>query len=190
MKDWEQEPPVVHLSWTEEDGAAARPARTPLVAAGSEPRCCHSAHAGPADRAQGAFSQEGHPPGLPDMPSRLSMLCAADESAAVRLLAFGSFSLGCAALPGTDPNRATVQQQPAPRILHVSACLLWLVSVSQLLQRILRPEWRCQLTIMLCCIAQAEMTRDLSRLCTISVQKASGNRCHLTSLVSLCWQVR
>ncbi|EIE25305.1 hypothetical protein COCSUDRAFT_46664 [Coccomyxa subellipsoidea C-169] len=138
VKDWEQEPPVVHLSWTEEDGAAARPARTPLVAAGSEPRCCHSAHAGPADRAQGAFSQEGHPPDLPDMPSRLSMLCAADESAAVRLLAFGSFSLGCAALPGTDPNRATVQQQPAPRILH------------------------------------AEMTRDLSRLCTISVQKASG----------------
>ncbi|KAK9909067.1 hypothetical protein WJX75_006696 [Coccomyxa subellipsoidea] len=89
---------------------------------------------GPGDK--GTFSPDGHAPGLPDLPSRLSVLCAADDSAAVRLLAFGSFSLGRAAMPGADACRA--QQPPAPCLMH------------------------------------AEMTRDLSRLCTVSVIKATG----------------
>ena len=120
---------MVRLTWTEENGAAARPARTPLVAPDAGPRCCHSARAGPGDK--GTFSPNGHAPGLPDLPSRLSVLCAADDSAAVRLLAFGSFSLGRAAMPGADACRA--QQPPAPCLMHVSACHSRLLPAGQLL---------------------------------------------------------
>lgn len=47
LKDWEQEATVLRLTWTEEDPAAvSTAARTPLVPAAAQPRCCHSSRAG------------------------------------------------------------------------------------------------------------------------------------------------
>ncbi|CAL8460535.1 g64 [Coccomyxa elongata] len=142
LKDWEQEVTVLRLTWTEEDPAAmSAAARTPLVPAAAQPRCCHGSTAGSAEPGAAGkpgtagFTPEGRPPGTPHLPARLSVLCAADEQAHVRLLAFGFFLLGRVALPGTGiPS----QPQQTSRILH------------------------------------AEMSRDLSRLCCVSLLSATG----------------
>jgi len=118
LKEWEQEPTVQCLSWTEEDPAAKSAARAPLVAPTAKLRCCHAPRSGPVDKGKpgaGSFSPEGRPPGPPELPSSLSVLCAGDEAAHVRLLAYGCFPLGHAAMP---PAHA-----PA-RILHVRALIL------------------------------------------------------------------